>query len=386
MASVQYNPFAAIFENRPATSVVIGRPGAGKTFFLLNVAANCLMLETGLIAIDPKDDLGVLEDVFPDKVEVIDINNIRPGALNPFRVLRNVDTNVITSIVSVICGGLSDQQTVAITPIINDFVIRYRRSSGGKLASFGDIADYLYANDNTDAQAVGTKLQIHRDSQYGGLLFEQDENELTNRDFGNGQAEGDLQLDLSQKGKIISLHGMDLPKSGGNAMLTEEQKFNSAIVYIICKMCREALTNGGYPTLFIMDEAHIAFQNPSFAQVVDEFMVLGRSLNVPTLLASQSVHHYPKTIAQMVSNCFCFGSSSDDAMEFLNMFYSKDADGMADYDSIIDSIQKFEVGQCFMIDSRKRSGIFKVTSLLGDGVTSNPLTKKRRKKSTPKES
>ena len=77
MASVQYNPFAAIFENRPATSVVIGRPGAGKTFFLLNVAANCLMLETGLIAIDPKDDLGVLEDVFPDKVEVIDINRNR---------------------------------------------------------------------------------------------------------------------------------------------------------------------------------------------------------------------------------------------------------------------------------------------------------------------
>lgn len=366
MASVQFNPFVSIFENKSSTSVIVGKPGAGKTFMLLNVIANCLMLECKCIAIDPKDDLGVLEDVFPEKVEVIDINNIKPGALNPFRVLSTIDTNVIASIVSIICGGLSDQQTVAITPIINDFVIRYKRNSGGRIASFGDIADYLYANDNQDAQAVGTKLQIHRDSKYGALLFDSD-----------SSVDG-MTLSNNSRSKIISLHGMDLPK--GSQHLTEEQKFNSAIVYIICKMCREVLTVGGYPTLFVMDEAHIAFQNPSFAQIIDEFMILGRSLNVPTMLASQSVHHYPKTIAQMVSNCFCFNSSADDAMEFLNMFYSKDADGMADFESTISSIQSFQTGTCFYIDSSKRSGIFKVTSLLGDDITSNPLTKKRRKK------
>jgi hypothetical protein len=113
-------------------------------------------------------------------------------------------------------------------------------------------------------------------------------------------------------------------------------------------------------------------------------MILGRSLNVATLLASQSVHHYPKTIAQMVSNKFCFKSSSDDAREFLNMFYSRDADGMADFEGIINRITQFNSDdkirekECFMIDSNQRSGIFRVTSLLGSDVTSNPLMRKRK--------
>ena len=170
---------------------------------------------------------------------------------------------------------------------------------------------------------------------------------------------------------------MDLPKKSGEKM-TEEQKFNSGIVFIICKMLRELLSEGGYPTLFVMDEAHIAFQNPSFEQIIDEFMILGRSLNVPTLLASQSVHHYPQTIAQLVSNAFCLKSSSQDANEFLRMFYSTDSESLADYEGIVSRISTFKTGDCFMVDSNQRSGIFHITSLLGADVTSNPLMRKRK--------
>ena len=286
--SIQYSPFTAIFENKAATTIIIGQPGAGKTFFVLNICANALMMEQRIYAIDPKDDLGILAEIYPDKIEYIDINNILPGSLNPFRVLKVVDTNVITSVVSIICGGLTDQQKVSITPIINDFVIRHRRSKAP--TSFAALTDYLYANDNLDAQAIGTKLSIHRDSEYGSLIFDDDEYVSPTV--------------FTQKSKIISLHGMDLPKNAKK--LTEEQMFNSGIVFIVCKMLRELLKDHGYPTLFVMDEAHIAFQNPDFSQVIDEFMVLGRSLNVPTLLASQSVHHYPPTIAQFVSSKFCF--------------------------------------------------------------------------------
>ena len=49
---------------------------------------------------------------------------------------------------------------------------------------------------------------------------------------------------------------------------------------------------------------------------------------------------------------------------------------MADFDSIINKVSEFESGQCFFIDSSNRSGMFKVTSLLGDKITSNPLNKK----------
>lgn len=360
MSSIQFSPFTSIFENKASGTVIFGSPGAGKTFFLLNIIANSLMMEQRFFAIDPKNDLGVLSDIFPN-VEYIDINNVKPGSLNPFVVINNLDTNTLSSIISIICGGLTDDQIISITPIINDFINRYKKTNDK--VSFSDVADYLYANDNVQAQAVGTKLQIHRDSKYGPLLFETSEDTIC----------------FDKESKIISLHGMDLPKAQDSKM-TEEQKFNSGIVFIICKMLRDLLTSGGYPTMFVMDEAHIALKNPSFSSIIDEFLVLGRSLNVPTILATQNPTHVPQSISQLVASKFCFRSSTNEASAFLNMFFNKDGDNMADFDSIVYQIGQFNSGQCFYIDSWNRTGVFKVTSLFGDDITSNPLSKKRKNK------
>lgn len=360
MASIQFSPFTSIFENKASGTVIFGSPGSGKTFFLLNILANSLILNQRFFAIDPKDDLGVISDIFPN-VEYIDINNIKPGALNPFKVIDNIDTNTLLSIISIMCGDLNDDQIISITPIINDFVNKHKRISSS--ITFSDIVDYLYANDNKEAQTIGTKLQIHRDSKYGSLLFDESEDEYMQFNF---------------KSKIISLHGMDLPKHD-ESKISEEQKFNSGIVFIICKMLKDLLTKGDYPTMFIMDEARIAFQNQSFKTIIDEFLILGRSLNVPTILATQNPTHIHESVAQLISNKFCFKSSTNEARVFLNTFLNCDGENSADIASIVYQIGKFETGQCFYIDSENRSGAFNVTSLFGSDVTSNPLMKKRSK-------
>lgn len=367
--SIHFSPFTSIFENGAAGTAIIGRPGKGKTFFILNLIANALMMEQRIFAIDPKDDLGVIADLYPE-VEYIDINNINPGALNPFRVIKDIDTNTLMSLITIICGNLTDNQIISITPIVNDFINKNKRGlKSGQMSqtlSFSDIVDYLYANDNPDAQAIGTKLSIHRDSKYGKLLFE------PSNDF----------MNLDDRSKIISLHGMELPKSKdeGSGKLTEEEKFNSGIVYIICNMLKDVLTRSKYPTLAVIDEAHIAFQNESFSSIIDKFLVLGRSLNIATVLASQNAGHYPSDIAQMIASKFCFNSSTNEAGAFLNMFLNKDQDSMADFESIVYQIGEFKVGQCFYIDSRNRTGILQITSLLSDDITSNPLNKKRKGK------
>lgn len=359
MSSINFSPFISIFENRPAGTCICGSPGSGKTYFLLNVAANALMMEQKLFAIDPKNDLGVLSNVFND-IEYIDINNIKSGALNPFIVLKNIDTNTICSLISIICGDLTDSQIVSITPIINDFIIqnKYRKTP----LTFTEVVDYLYANDDFNAQVIGTKLKTHKDSKYGKLLFSDD--------VDNG-------LIFNTKSKIISLLGMDLPKANINK-LTEEQRFNSGIIYIITNMLKELLSLNKYPTLLIVDEAHIALQNPSFASIIDEFLVLGRSLNVATVLATQNASHFPEGISQLIANKFCFKSSSEEARKFLDLFFNKDYDYMADFNSIISEIGNFEPGECFFIDSKNRSGFFYVTSLFGKEFSSNPLDKQKR--------
>lgn len=369
MAAIQFSPFTSLWENAGgSTTVIIGMPSSGKTFFMINLCANALLFEQRFFAIDPKDDMGVLSNIFPDKVEYININDIKPGALSPFNVIPDLDTNTLSSIISIICGNIDDQQAISITPILNDFVIRQKqlkKVDPNAHVSFSSLIDYLYANDNVHCQAIGTKLSIHRDSKYGKLIFDTEET-------------ANNKLSMSNKSKIISLHGMELPKNNDYSKMTDEQKFNSSIVFIITKMMRDILKEGKYPTMFVMDEAHIAFQNPAFYSIIDEFMVLGRSLNVPTILASQAVSHYPDGIEQFVSSKFCFKSSNKDANEFLNKFSNWDGADKQDLSSIVKKIGNFETGNCYFIDSRNRAGFVKITSLFGDDISSNPLAKKRR--------
>ena len=361
MTSIQFSPFTAIFENKAAGSLITGSPGSGKSFFMLNLLANACLTSQRIFAIDPKNDLGVLADIFPE-VNYIDINNIQPGGLNPFIVIDNLDTNTLVSIIATICGGLDNKDIIAITPIINDFINKNRRYSD--TPCFADVANYLYSNDNEQAQAIGTALKMNEDSEYGPLLF--------------GRSK--TAVKFNNNSQIISLLGMDLPKAN-DSHYNQEQKFNSGIVFILCKILRNLLANNKYPTLMCLDEAHIAFQNQAFQDIINDFLVLGRSLNVATLLASQNVTHFPESIAQLISSRFCFKSSNNEAREFLRLFNNQNADNSADYDSIISAIGDFSTGTCFYIDSCNRNGIFHVTSNLGDDVTSNPLFKKRKNKS-----
>lgn len=359
--------------NNPAGTAVIGVPGSGKTFFLLNQIANSLIMEIPIYALDFKNDLEIITNVFPE-VEMIDINKISKGALNPFAVLNKVDTNTICSLISIICGNIDDNQMTSITPIVRDFVNRQKfknMNSGSEyVSSFTELTDYLYANDNRDCQIIGNKLQTHKDSKYGHLIFDDPTEVSTKRNS----------LRLSSKSKIISFFGMDLPMpttSGEVAKLTEEQKFNSGIIYIVTTMLKELLTGFNYPTLFVMDEAHIALKNQSFSNLLDEFLVLGRSLNIATVLATQNASHFPSGISQLIANKFCFKSSTEEALKFMDLFLNKTPENAADISSIVTQIGNFNSGDCFFIDDKGRSGIFKVTSLLGD-ISSNPLARKSR--------
>lgn len=375
MSTVQYSPFTAVFENGASGSVITGSPGSGKTFFLLNVLSNCILMKQRIFAIDPKNDLGVLAEVFPGEIEYIDVNDIKSGALNPFAVLDDINTITLTSIISIICGGLTSKQKTSVTPILNDFVNKSRRRP--RSVSFTDVAEYLYAHDDSQAREIGVALSIAKDSKYGKLLFSDEFDEDNN----NAKDE----FVFTAKSKIISLHGMDLPIANAKK-ITEEQRFNSAIVFIICKMIRQKLVSGGYPTLITIDEAHIAYQNDDFAKLIDDFLVLGRSLNCPTILASQSTSHYPEGIDQFVSSRFCFKSSTKNALQFLNTFLPTDEmEGISsDYGKIASKINNFNTGECFYVDKKNRAGFVKIVSSFDSSVTSNPLEKARQKEAQRK--
>lgn len=364
MSTVNWSPTTSMWKNGAATSVVLGSLGGGKSFFLINVAANEIAMGRRIIAIDPKNDFNKLLNISKN-IELIDVNNISPGALNPFTFLDDIDSSTLLTIVEILVGKISEEMYIDITPILTDFITKYKRD--GVYKDMQDVADYLFSRDSKSAQAVGTALKIYEDNKYGRLLFTREENVNP--------------LKLSDdKSLIITLHGMALPqesKSVGD--YTADERLTAAITYLITKKLRNILTKdkGKVATTLFCDEAHMLFSNKEMAKLIDEFMSMGRSLNTATVLSSQGVQKFPD-ISRYVASKFMFRNSIQEAEKFLEMFDSGKykADGAINVPQVATAISELKTGQCFFIDLFNRSGFVQIKSIYSvDSLTSNPLTK-----------
>ena len=356
-------------------TVVVGSPGSGKTFALLNFAANALGMGQKVIAIDPKNDFNKLLNVNPN-IDIVDINNIKPDALNPMEFLKEhnedgsveyIDTATLMSIIEILTGKLDQGAIIDITPIVTDFVTRNKQR--GEYVNMLDVANYLFANPSTNAQKVGTMLKMFEDNQYGPLMF------------ASGVESNPLELSATRS-MIITLHGLDLPDySKKPEDYTPNERLTSAILFILTKKLLKILSQDSkIPTVLFCDEAHLLFSNKEMASIIDRFLVLGRSLNVATVLASQGISHFPKGISNYITSKFMFKSSIDEAQAFLDAFDTSKIDpaNAIDVNSVLSAATRFKTGQCFFIDRLGRNGIIKIVSNYDIKLlTSNPFDKIR---------
>ena len=361
-------------------TIVVGAPGSGKTFFLLNIAANALGIGQKVIVIDPKNDFDKLLNVNPN-IDIVDIENIKPDALNPMEFLKRhnadgtvefIDTATLMTIIEIMTGKLDQGAIIAITPIVTDFVTRAKQR--GEYVNMLDVANYLFANPNENAQQIGTQLKMFEDNKYGPLMF------------ASGAEGSPLELSATRS-MIITLHGLDMPDYNKSVNdYTPSERLTSAILFVITKKLLEILTQDSkIPTVLICDEAHLLFSNKEMAQVIDKFLVLGRSLNVATVLASQGITHFPDGISNYITSKFMFKSSIDEAEAFLDAFDTSKINpaNAIDTNSVLSAVTSFKTGQCFMIDRLGRNGIIAIKSNYDIKLlTSNPLEKQRAAAST----
>lgn len=363
MAEFLFSPVTAIHSNKPPGTLITGVPGSGKSFCMTNLASNCLEEGCKTLCLDAKNDMLTLKNIYPD-VKITDVNNINPGALDPFLVFENVDAITILSVVEIICGGLDQATTTAITPIIKDFVTRAKMT---KNANFRDFANYLYQNKSIQAQSIGNQLLLNADSKYGPLLF---------GEMGRAQRV----FRLKKENRIISIFGMALPLDEEHAK--PDERLNSAVIYIICRMMQNTLKNSNKndkkPTVLFLDECHMLMRSQAIKDVIEEILVLGRSLGVAICMASQNVTHFDKKVAQLVSTKISFKMSKQEAEEFFELFNNTTSGQELNIRNSIEIITRLKTGFAFCIDSCERCGIIHITSNYGDDITSNPLFKKKR--------
>jgi DNA helicase HerA-like ATPase len=181
---------------------------------------------------------------------------------------------------------------------------------------------------------------------------------------------------------VISLHGLSLPDYTKKAEdYDANERFTSVILYILTNKLMDILSEDSrIPTTLICDEAHLLFGNKEMGAIIDRFLVLGRSLNVATILASQGISHFPDNIANYITTKFMFKSSIDEAQLFLDKFDTSkiDPSNAIDVNSIVSAVTNFPTGVCFMMDRMNRNGIIKIKSIYDVKLlTSNPFDKKR---------
>lgn len=365
MSTIHWLPSTSIFHNDSSGNLILGSPGAGKSFFLLNTMANCLGMRQRVIGIDPKNDLMKLKNI-SNEIEIIDINKIRDGALNPFTFLDRIDATTLLTIIEMICGKLERSDIISITPIIKDFVTEYKRDNEYK--DMQDVADYLFGNQNESAQMIGSVLRLNEDSKYGRLLFTRETHVEP------------LYLPRD-KSFIISIQGMSLPSYSTKIEdYTAEQRFTSAIVFIIIKKLEEILSGKNkIPVNLVLDEAHVLFGNPEMSRVIHNFLALGRSLNISTILASQGMSHFPDTIPQFISSKFMFRSAMNEVEAFLDVYDTSKLDmtKSLDKENVMNGIINLNPGECFYIDRSARHGFCKIISNYPvELLTSNPIDRK----------
>lgn len=331
------------------------------TFLMVNMASLALEQGAHVFCLDAKNDMLALKNIHKD-IKVTDVNNIAPGSLDPFLVFENIETTAIQTIVEVLCGELDSKQKLAVSPIIKDFV----RQAKTNKTTFREFANYLYQNPNEQAQMIGNQLLVHADTKYGRLIFGK---------------EGSISrgIKIKDENRIISILGMPLPS--GSQIPKPTEMVSAAIVWIICTMLTNILTRRitKRPTVVFFDECHELFRSKAIKDIIDQLLVLGRSLNVSVCMASQNVTHWDKAIAQHVSTKFCLKMSKDEALEFFSLFNNTTSENELDIQTCVEIATRLKVGHAFLIDKKSRCALIKITSLYSseEDISSNPLLKKR---------
>lgn len=380
MGTVKWSPISAIKNNQAPGSIIIGQPGSGKTFFLQNIAGNALGLGQQVIVIDPKTDFKALYNINPE-IEFIDINNIRPGSLNPFLFLSEKDQNgmeigfdvlKLKAIIELMCGKSYEQDIARIQPLLSDIIkdAYSPQNMDGENTNYDLQKMIIMLKKSRDMKAmdIANVLESYKESKYGKLLF-------------NDKKVEPLKVDLNRS-IVISIFGLAMPDASKEYEdYTEEERLTSCILYIITNKLKAILVRENkIPVVFICDEARILFSNAAMSAIIVDYLSLGRSRNVATILASQGLSHFPKDIDTYLTSKFMFKSSKDDAKMFLDKFDGSQIDPSLaiNRDSVIFQVGKFErSGLCFFIDNRGRNGFIRIIPTYDPKLlTSNPFEKK----------
>lgn len=347
---VFFDPHYAIRINKPPVTLITGSPGSGKTVAALLLAAHSALLNKITFILDPKGDFlalklleekGEIENVHVwsifENIEEGTVRESNIGMLDPTCITEDIAENASLTLETIgsLVKTLSSVQRNALIPIIQDEV-------ESRHPSINSIRMVLARSRDAEISTLAHELGLALSQPAGKLLVAS--NKVTNR----------LKLD---KGVVVaSLMGLSLPASNKREeSYQEKERLSVAIIRLLTHMVLDVMKKipkTRSKTLFI-DEAWAVFNNEAGRNLIDEVSLLGRSLNMAVILATQSPGHVRgeeggANLDTTISTRLAFRNTSDS--DNLTTTDAMDLPKQAGYEGVFKTLSN---GQCLMKDSQE---------------------------------
>lgn len=329
--AVFFGAHSAIANNRPPISIITGKPGMGKTNLGLTLTMMSILTGCTTVVLDYKGDFLSLTQL-EHQTGPINVQQVggdgTEGSLDPMLMSSDPAEQIrlSMSLIDIFCGGLTDEQSIAVSPIVMD-VIKSGRPTMGR------VVQELRSSRKKDAQNVGYKLHVLRQIPTSKVCF----------DDGKGARRN---IKVTGGTTIVTLLGLQLPKDAAEARETREGRLGAGIFYLVADMIRSVLKESGdnRPKTLVIDEAWAVLMSEHGRRIVKDVALLGRSRKLACILATQNYSHLDEVdIDNTISTHFCFSAGKEDAKKAVQRLDLKD-------DSFAESIVALEPGQMLMKD------------------------------------
>ena len=357
-----------IANNSPATALITGASGSGKSYMFMDLVALSAVLGKACVVLDPKgDSLGI-------NLIAKDLGNLKfwnlsgrgqSGILDPFQMPIDDESNrleLILSSIEMFTGGISDDQRTILGAIVQDVMQE-------QVPSLLRVVEVMTMHREQIVRNLGSRLSLISKMKFAKLCFAPGRKGFSPIDLNNGVT-------------IVTMPGMNLP-TDMNHELNNQERIASTIFFLITSMINGMLYSADRTVrkVLFIDEAWAVLSTEPGVKVVKSVSLLGRAKNMALVLATQNSSHLDVVdIDNSISTRFAFRTDYKEASAIARAMNLPTGQG---FEQILVNLKQ---GQCLMEENTEgRSRYATMTAVVTspkwhDAFQTNPMERMKRDK------
>jgi hypothetical protein len=347
--------------DRAGTIIILGTLGGGKSVTKKKLVAQCLLMGGRVFSVDPKGEDHCFE-AFPEikgRMKVLRFQAGETTQLPIFRLSNNFDRAWQIAkdfLIYLLNGTKSEERGNVIAVAVEKTMFSDKRTMLTFKDKMKEIMEEREAKEkdlSDEARRCLRLLDQYEKDPMAKVIFTDDGEDLALSDYPL---------------VVASLKGLSLPKrvrqgKEGDGIkpenMTDSEKISVGIMYLVAALGREMLINkpAGELGMFSGDEVWMLTQIKQGAELIQDIVKLGRSMNIVPLLATQEASDVDSPeIRNNVGVVFAFRMNDEDEINGALSLLRISERG----EEIYSRFRELESGECFFRDIEGRVNKIKV--------------------------